>query len=100
VNDLNRRLAAIDEYYDHQRQVPGHPDGQVALLEFVLKLLILGDDVVWVSERFLSQLERNSMFPLVALLFRLVPHGFRFLSVHYCIFTHESYQASGTHSEN
>jgi len=29
-----------------------HPNGQVALLPLVLKVVILGDDVIWVRERF------------------------------------------------
>ena len=59
VNDLDCRLAAIDEYYGPQHQVTRHPDSQAA--PFVLKAVVRGDDVIGVRERFPSHLERNSM---------------------------------------
>ena len=55
-----------------------HPNGQVALLPLVLKVVIPGDDVIWVRERFPRHLERNSMVPLVALRLRRVPCESRF----------------------
>src|ERR1035438_2002436 len=63
----------IDENNDHQHQVTCHPDSHVALLPFVLKVVILGDDVIGVRERFPSHLERDPMVPLIALRFRRVP---------------------------
>jgi hypothetical protein len=52
----------FDEFYDHQHEVTRHPDNQVTLLPFFLKVVILGDDVIGVRE-VPSYLERNSMVP-------------------------------------
>ena len=67
----------FDEFYDHQHEVTRHPDNQVTLLPFFLKVVILGDDVIGVRE-VPSYLERNSMVPLVALRFRRIPGESRF----------------------
>jgi hypothetical protein len=54
------------------------PIAKVPRLPFVLKVVILGDDVIWVRERFPRHLERNSMVPLVALHFRRIPRESHF----------------------
>ena len=66
MNNLGRRLAAIDKRDHNQHQFTSHSDGQEALLTLLLKEGILSDNMIRVRECFLGLFKRYTVNPPVA----------------------------------
>jgi len=67
VDHFGVRLAAIDEHYEEQNQIPRHADNLVTLLAVGLDEAVVGCHVMRIVENFPRSLERHSVCQLIPL---------------------------------
>ena len=66
MDDIEIRLAAVDEHYEEQNQLSGHPDDLITLLSSALDEVVIAHQAIRIVKHLHRYVERDPMGPLTS----------------------------------